>query len=91
MFIISHKKSLFIAGYRIYWLARMSDGWFFLKSALNGKVLDVAGAEDKANLILYQEHGGDNQLWKLEEVRMSRKARATDSLETSEKYNGIPK
>eukprot|EP00092_Neocalanus_flemingeri_P082806 GFUD01103816.1.p2 GENE.GFUD01103816.1~~GFUD01103816.1.p2 ORF type:complete len:128 (-),score=38.07 GFUD01103816.1:31-414(-) len=49
----------------------MSD-WFLIQTA-NGLVLDVAGGVQGGKLIIYQKHGGDNQLWRFEEGRLVNK------------------
>ena len=49
----------------------MSD-WFVIQTA-NGLVLDIAGGVQGGKLIIYTKHGGDNQLWKLEEGRLVNK------------------
>lgn len=40
-----------------------SDSWFFIQ-ALNGLVMDIPGASEGKQMILYKKHGGNNQLWK---------------------------
>ena len=41
-------------------------GWCVIQAA-KGLVLDIAGGEQGGKLIIFTKHGGDNQLWKLEE------------------------
>lgn len=42
------------------------NGYYLLKDVNSGKVLDICGgtAYDGANVILYEQHGGANQLWR---------------------------
>ena len=42
--------------------------YYMLRNNANGKVIDVTGSKLGANVILYEAHGGDNQLWKLVRV-----------------------
>ena len=46
--------------------------WFVIQTA-NGLVLDLAGGVQGGKLVIYNKHGGDNQLWKLEEGRLVNK------------------
>ena len=39
-------------------------GWFAIKSKHSGFVLDIEEAKHGGNIITYEKHGGDNQLWK---------------------------
>ena len=38
--------------------------WFTIRSKHSGLVLDIARSEHGANIVTFQEHGGDNQIWK---------------------------
>ena len=61
----------YIINNRIRFLIMM-DGWCVIQAA-NGLVLDIAGGEQGGKLIIFTKHGGDNQLWKLEEGRLVNK------------------
>eukprot|EP00091_Calanus_sinicus_P021144 TRINITY_DN6107_c0_g1_i2.p2 TRINITY_DN6107_c0_g1~~TRINITY_DN6107_c0_g1_i2.p2 ORF type:complete len:108 (-),score=37.72 TRINITY_DN6107_c0_g1_i2:178-501(-) len=61
----------YIINNRIRFQIRM-DGWCVIQAA-TGLVLDIAGGEQGGKLIIFTKHGGDNQLWKLEEGRLVNK------------------
>ena len=46
--------------------------WSVIQTA-NGLVLDIAGGEQGGKIIVYTRHGGDNQLWRMEEGRLVNK------------------
>jgi len=41
--------------------------WFCIKNEASGRVLDISESTHGENLIIYDQHGGDNQLWRLNE------------------------
>ncbi|RZC42928.1 RicinB lectin 2 domain containing protein [Asbolus verrucosus] len=53
------------------WTLESTDhGTFFIINKGNGKVLDIqGGAENRANLITYNKHGGTNQQWHINSDR----------------------
>merc|ERR1719228_1868619 len=48
------------------------SGWSVVQTA-NGLVLDLAKGKEGGKLIVYTMHGGDNQLWRMEEGRLVNK------------------
>ena len=46
--------------------------WCVVQTA-SGLVLDIAGGEQGGKIIVYTRHGGDNQLWRLEDGRLVNK------------------
>ena len=47
-------------------LEKDSEGYYKFRSACSGRVLDIVAGTRK--LIIYDDHNGDNQKWKLEKV-----------------------
>merc|ERR1712179_311631 len=43
-----------------------SMSWYYI-TASNGMVLDIHSAKEGGKLILYNRHGGDNQLWRFQD------------------------
>lgn len=50
-------------------VTKNSDGYYIVMPLSSGKVLDVKGGNkhELANIIQYDFHGGENQLWKIED------------------------
>ena len=38
--------------------------WFTIRSKHSGLILDIAGSNHGANIVTFQKHGGNNQIWK---------------------------
>ena len=68
-------------------LFRMSD-WCVVETA-NGLVLDLAGGEQGGKLIIFTRHGGDNQLWRMEEGRLVNKMGMVADIMGASKEEGV--
>eukprot|EP00731_Ephydatia_muelleri_P012376 Em0006g1270a len=47
-----------------WYLDYQQDDTFFIVSMLNGKVMDCGSGEKGSHLVVWERHGGKNQLWK---------------------------
>ena len=61
--------------------------WFVVETA-NGLVLDISEGEQGGKLIVFTRHGGDNQLWRLEDGRLVNKTGMVADIADSNREEG---
>ena len=63
-------------------------GDWFVVETVNGLVLDISEGEQGGKLIVFTRHGGDNQLWRLEEGRLVNKTGMVADIADSNREEG---